>query len=108
MPPACTPFVVTECGNCSPRWARLSMHRVAETQNLQKNTNLPLTLATEPLATPLESELPVDRCDARERGPPRCDKCKAYVNNFVAWREHGDAWLCDGQHPDRKRLRDST
>ncbi|KAH6668157.1 transport protein sec24 [Plectosphaerella plurivora] len=94
-PPATTSFVAFDQGNASPKYARLTMNNIPATAEGLANTGLPLGLLLQPLAPlqPGESEIPV--LDFGETGPPRCRRCRAYINPFMMFRSGGNKFVCN-------------
>ncbi|KAI2631098.1 hypothetical protein GGS21DRAFT_163607 [Xylaria nigripes] len=94
-PPATISFVAFDQGNASPKFARLSMNNIPATAEGLHSTGLPLGLILQPLA-PLqrgESEIPV--LDFGDQGPPRCRRCRAYINPFMMFRSGGSKFVCN-------------
>ncbi|KAL2258436.1 hypothetical protein VTK26DRAFT_8266 [Humicola hyalothermophila] len=94
-PPATVSFVAFDQGNASPKFARLTMTTIPATADGLKSTALPLGLVLQPLA-PLqagEAEIPV--LDFGETGPPRCHRCRAYINPFMMFRNGGNKFVCN-------------
>ena len=59
------------------------------------STGLPLGLIMQPLAKlqPGEAEIPL--LDFGEQGPPRCRRCRAYINPFMMFRSGGSKFECN-------------
>lgn len=94
-PPAAVSFVAFDQGNSSPKFARLTMNNIPSGSEGLKSTGLPLGLVLQPLA-PLqagEQEIPV--LDFGETGPPRCHRCRAYINPFMVFRNGGNKFVCN-------------
>jgi protein transport protein SEC24 len=94
-PPASVSFVAFDQGNASPKYARLTMNNIPATSDGLAATGLPLGLILQPLA-PLqagEAEIPV--LDFGEAGPPRCRRCRAYINPFMMFRTGGNKFVCN-------------
>ncbi|PHH62067.1 hypothetical protein CDD81_7623 [Ophiocordyceps australis] len=94
-PPATISFVTHDQGNASPKYARLTMNNIPATPDGLQATGLPLGLLLQPLA-PLqagEGEVPV--LDFGEAGPPRCRRCRAYINAFMMFRSGGNKFVCN-------------
>ncbi|KAM7204268.1 hypothetical protein V8F20_003681 [Naviculisporaceae sp. PSN 640] len=94
-PPATVSFVAFDQGNSSPKFARLTMTNIPATADGLKSTGLPLGLLLQPLA-PLqagEQEIPV--LDFGDVGPPRCHRCRAYINPFMMFRNGGNKFVCN-------------
>ncbi|EXV06699.1 SEC23/Sec24 family protein [Metarhizium robertsii] len=94
-PPATVSFVAFDQGNASPKYARLSLNNIPATSDGLHATGLPLGLLLQPLA-PLqagEAEIPV--LDFGDAGPPRCRRCRAYINPFMMFRSGGNKFVCN-------------
>ncbi|KAK4203528.1 hypothetical protein QBC40DRAFT_274467 [Triangularia verruculosa] len=94
-PPATTSFVAFDQGNSSPKFARLSLTNVPATAEGLKSTALPLGLVLQPLAPLQAGELPIPVLDFGDSGPPRCHRCRAYINPFMMFRSGGNKFVCN-------------
>ena len=94
-PPSAIPFVAYDQGNSSPKLARLSLNNIPSTSDALAATGLPLGLVLQPLARiqPGEPSIPV--LDFGESGPPRCRRCRAYINPFMTFRSGGNKFVCN-------------
>ncbi|KAJ4292972.1 COPII coat Sec23p-Sfb3p heterodimer component [Collariella sp. IMI 366227] len=94
-PPATVSFVAFDQGNASPKFARLTLNNIPATADSLKSTGLPLGLLLQPMATLQagESEIPV--LDFGDAGPPRCHRCRAYINPFMMFRSGGNKFVCN-------------
>jgi protein transport protein SEC24 len=94
-PPASVSFVAFDQGNSSPKFARLTMNNIPSTSDAFHSTGLPLGLLLQPLA-PLEpGELEIPVLDFGDIGPPRCHRCRAYINPFMVFRSGGNKFVCN-------------
>lgn len=94
-PPATVSFVAFDQGNSSPKFTRLTLNNIPTTSEGLHATGLPLGMLIQPLA-PLqagEAEIPV--LDYGEAGPPRCRRCRAYINPFMMFRSGGNKFVCN-------------
>ncbi|KAI1817650.1 Sec23/Sec24 trunk domain-containing protein [Poronia punctata] len=94
-PPASISYVAFDQGNSSPKHARLTLNNIPASADGLKGTGLPLGLVLQPLA-PLqagEQEIPV--LDFGDQGPPRCHRCRAYINPFMMFRSGGSKFVCN-------------
>lgn len=94
-PPATVSFVAFDQGNASPKYARLTFNNIPSTSDALGATGLSLGMLLQPLA-PLqagEPEIPV--LDFGEAGPPRCRRCRAYMNPFMMFRNGGNKFVCN-------------
>jgi protein transport protein SEC24 len=94
-PPSTVSFVAFDQGNASPKYTRLTLNNIPTTSEGLHATGLPLGMLIQPLA-PLqagEAEIPV--LDYGEAGPPRCRRCRAYINPFMMFRSGGNKFVCN-------------
>lgn len=94
-PPASTDFVVVDQGNVSPKFGRLSMYIIPANHELYNQTGLPLAWILQPLAKQRPDELPVPVLDFGETGPPRCMRCRTYINPFMMFTHGGGKFVCN-------------
>ncbi|RMZ78653.1 hypothetical protein DV738_g3721, partial [Chaetothyriales sp. CBS 135597] len=94
-PPAAVPFVAYDQGNSSPKYARLTINSIPSTAESLASTGLPLGLVIQPLAPTHEGEVPVPVLDFGDSGPPRCRRCRTYINPFMTFRSGGNKLVCN-------------
>jgi protein transport protein SEC24 len=94
-PPATVPFVAHDQGNSSPKFARLTINKIPSTSDGLASTALPLGMILQPLAPLQEGEQPIPVLDFGEAGPPRCRRCRAYINPFMTFRSGGNKLVCN-------------
>ncbi|KAF2478023.1 Sec23/Sec24 family protein-like protein [Lindgomyces ingoldianus] len=94
-PPALVPFVAYDQGNSSPKFARLTLNNIPASADALASTCLPLGLVLQPLAPLQEGEQPIPVLDFGETGPPRCRRCRAYINPFMTFRSGGNKFVCN-------------
>ncbi|KAF2012180.1 Sec23/Sec24 family protein-like protein [Aaosphaeria arxii CBS 175.79] len=94
-PPALVPFVAYDQGNSSPKFARLTLNNIPASQDALAQTALPLGLVLQPLAPLQEGEQAIPVLDYGDQGPPRCRRCRAYINPFMAFRSGGNKFVCN-------------
>ncbi|KAJ9626883.1 COPII coat Sec23p-Sfb3p heterodimer component [Taxawa tesnikishii (nom. ined.)] len=94
-PPGAVPFVAFDQGNSSPKFARLTLNNIPSSSDALAATGLPLGLILQPLAAPQEGEQKVPVLDFGEVGPPRCRRCRAYINPFMTFRSGGNKFVCN-------------
>ncbi|KAF5024014.1 hypothetical protein F66182_3916 [Fusarium sp. NRRL 66182] len=94
-PPSTVSFVAYDQGNSSPKYTRLTLNNIPATQDALQATGLSLGLLLQPLAPlqPGEPDVPV--LDFGEAGPPRCRRCRAYMNPFMMFRSGGNKFVCN-------------
>ncbi|CAK7199823.1 COPII coat Sec23p-Sfb3p heterodimer component [Sporothrix eucalyptigena] len=94
-PPAAISFVAYDQGNSSPKYTRLTMNNIPSTAEALNSTGLPLGLLLQPLAPLQAGEQAVPVLDFGEAGPPRCRRCRAYINPFMVFRSGGNKFVCN-------------
>jgi len=94
-PPASVSFVAFDQGNASPKFTRLSMNNIPSTSDALHSLGLPLGLLLQPLAPLQAGELEIPVLDFGDVGPPRCHRCRAYINPFMVFRSGGNKFVCN-------------
>ena len=94
-PPAAVAYVAHDQGNSAPKFARLTINNVPATSESLASTGLPLGLILQPLAPLQEGEQPIPVLDFGESGPPRCRRCRTYINPFMTFRSGGNKLVCN-------------
>lgn len=94
-PPAAISFVAHDQGNSSPKFARLTMNSIPTSPEALNITGLPLGLMLQPLAKLQAGEPEVPVLDFGDLGPPRCSRCRAYINPFMMFRNGGNKFVCN-------------
>lgn len=94
-PPATAPFVAFDQGNASPKYARLTMNCIPTSHDQLLSTGLPLGLVLQPLAKQTDGEQAIPVLDFGEAGPPRCRRCRAYINPFMIFSNGGNRMTCN-------------
>ncbi|CAI5466189.1 unnamed protein product [Closterium sp. Yama58-4] len=96
LPPAATSsFVVRDTGNCSPRFIRASLNQIPLSADLLNTSAMPLSIMIQPFALQDPADTPVHVVDFGEMGPVRCHRCKAYINPFMRFVDHGRKFICN-------------
>ncbi|KAI5776855.1 hypothetical protein EDC01DRAFT_680536 [Geopyxis carbonaria] len=96
LPPnAASDFVAQDQGNASPKFCRLTVNAVPTTAELLASTHLPLALLLQPLAKLRAEEEPIPVLDFGEMGPPRCRRCRTYINPFMTFVQGGSKFRCN-------------
>lgn len=91
-PPATTKYEVLDQGISGPQFTRLTMYNVPATEQLRASTQLPLALVVKPFS--YSTEVPVvDFSDLEE--PPRCRRCRAYMNPSMLFVQGGTKFVCN-------------
>ncbi|KAG6271899.1 hypothetical protein E4U49_003258 [Claviceps purpurea] len=94
-PPAAVSFVAFDQGNASPKYARLTLNNIPATSDGLQATGLPLGLLLQPMASLQAGEADIPVLDFGDAGPPRCRRCRAYINPFMMFRSGGNKFVCN-------------
>lgn len=94
-PPATVSFAAFDQGNSSPKFARLTMTNIPANGEGLRSTSLPLGLLLQPLAPLQAGEMAIPVLDFGDVGPPRCHRCRAYINPFMMFRNGGNKFVCN-------------
>ena len=94
-PPGAVPFIAYDQGNSSPKFARLTLNNIPSSSEALNATALPLGLVLQPLAPLAPGEQPIPVLDFGEPGPPRCRRCRTYINPFMVFRSGGNKFVCN-------------
>ena len=93
-PPADTTYAVDDQGVSGPDFFRVSMYNVPVTEKLRDSTSLPLALYLRPFA---REEVPLADFSGYdgETMPPRCRRCRAYMNPSMRFTHGGGKFVCN-------------
>ena len=80
-------------GNAAPRFVRLTTWNLPNCARLAKECHIPLAAHFQPFADQPAGEEPVPL--ASTPSPPRCARCRAYINPWCPWLNAGQAWRCN-------------
>lgn len=96
VPPlASSAYTVHDDGNAPPRYIRLPMNSLMNTHDHFQDPRMPMGAVLQPLA-PLGPDEQLPPCvDFGEAGPPRCSRCRAYVNPFWTFVDGGRRLVCN-------------
>lgn len=93
-PPADCQYNVIDQGVSGPQFLRCSMYNVPYSEKLRRVSQLPLSLYVRPFA---EAEVPLadfSQFDGTEM-PPRCRRCRAYINPSMRFVDGGARFVCN-------------
>ncbi|KAJ6167028.1 hypothetical protein N7470_002475 [Penicillium chermesinum] len=94
-PPAAIPFVAHDQGNSSPKYARLTINNIPAASDFLSSLGLPMGMILQPLAPLDPGEQPIPVLDFGDVGPPRCRRCRTYINPFMSFRSGGSKFVCN-------------
>ena len=104
-PTAGTQYHAVDQGTSSSKFMRSSMYNVPETEQLRNATKLPLSVTIRPFAPLLATEEPIPvvdmqklgfstEADPLDVGPPRCRRCRTYMNPAMQHTTH-NRFVCN-------------
>ncbi|KAF2267375.1 hypothetical protein CC78DRAFT_530777 [Lojkania enalia] len=79
--------------NCPPKYIRSTLNCVPTTHSLLKRSKLPFALTITPYTSLRDAEDPVPVVS--DQVISRCRRCRAYINPFVTFLDHGHRWRCN-------------
>ncbi|KAL1672299.1 sec24-related protein [Schizophyllum commune] len=88
-------------GNAAPRFVRLTTWNFPNCARLAKECHIPLAAQFQPFADQPagEEHVPLvpfnSSTTTSPSGPPRCARCRAYINPWCPWLNGGHAWRCN-------------
>jgi len=97
-------------GNSLPRHLRPTLMTVPSNAQLLETTALPMAVIVQPFAQLRYDEAPIPLVSswttgqsafdrpinpAEDEGPPRCDKCRGYINPWARFTDGGQKWMCN-------------
>ncbi|KAJ9098064.1 hypothetical protein QFC19_006499 [Naganishia cerealis] len=108
VPLGTTDYRGVDQGNSLPRYIRSSLTHVPATNSLLETSQLPFGVIISPFANPRYDEEPIpyvtdfldqnassDAGASTIGGPPRCGKCRGYINPWCKWIDGGQKWQCN-------------
>ncbi|KAJ9121491.1 hypothetical protein QFC22_002107 [Naganishia vaughanmartiniae] len=108
VPLGTTDYRGIDQGNSLPRYIRASLTHVPATNSLLETSQLPFGVIISPFANPRYDEEPIpyvtdflnqnassDAGASTVGGPPRCGKCRGYINPWCKWIDGGQKWQCN-------------
>lgn len=98
-PAAGTDYKIVDQGLSGPQYTRLTMYNVPSTDLIRSSTKLPLGIVLRPFApfSNLEYEsggVPVADF-SQGIAPPRCSRCRTYMNPSMVFTEGGSRFICN-------------
>jgi hypothetical protein len=83
----------SEFANESSKYLRCTLNTMPTNHSLLKKSKLPFALIISPYASlhDSEDEVPV----VHDQVISRCRRCRAYINPYVSFLDHGHRWRCN-------------
>jgi hypothetical protein len=81
-------------GDCRPKYLRATTYAFPQSIDIAKQAGIPLAVIATPFA-PLdhdEEEIPLV---ALNKDPPRCERCKGFINVNIKFLSDGKEWMCN-------------
>ncbi|WFD31439.1 COPII coat Sec23p-Sfb3p heterodimer component [Malassezia sp. CBS 17886] len=94
LPLSTTNYAAVDQGNAVPKFMRLTTYCLPSTDEVAATSRLPIALTVQPFAQQRVDEAPVPLTNPGEQGPPRCKRCRAYINPWALFVEGGTKWVC--------------
>lgn len=97
VPLSTTQFTAIDQGSSTPRFIRLTTYNLPATDDLASLSHLPMGIVLQPFAEPLteNGEEPVYTVDFSQTAPPRCKRCRGYINPWCMFIEAGQKFVCN-------------
>lgn len=73
----------------------MTTYNLPATDDIASSSELPLGLVVQPFATLRHEEGIVPVIDFGESGPPRCQRCRGYINSHCTFSEGGQKFVCN-------------
>jgi protein transport protein SEC24 len=83
----------SEFANESSKYLRCTLNTIPTNSSLLKKSKLPFALVISPYASLHDSEDPVPV--VHDQVISRCRRCRAYINPYVSFLDHGHRWRCN-------------
>lgn len=98
-PAAGSDYTIVDQGLSGPQYTRLSMYNVPSTDLIRSSTKLPLGIILRPFApfSNFEYEsggVPISDF-SQDILPPRCSRCRTYMNPSMVFTEGGSRFICN-------------
>ncbi|KAI8368227.1 Sec23/Sec24 trunk domain-containing protein [Radiomyces spectabilis] len=95
LPLPTTDFRAIDQGNCNPRFMRATISAIPRLEKLLEDTSLPFGVVVNPLAALHVDDQKVSVAEAGSEGPPRCRRCRGYVNPWCTFTDSGRKYKCN-------------
>jgi len=95
LPRSTTDFGAVDQGNCSPKYMRVTTYSMPASDEVASASQIPIAVIVQPFAQLRHDEQGIHVVDCGDQGPPRCKKCRAYINPWCIFIEQGQKWTCN-------------
>lgn len=97
LPLASTNFRSLDQGNSNPRYMRLTLNTVPQTNELIRDTGFPFGVVIQPLASKHLDDMEVPHVPLMNEHaePTRCSRCKGYLNPWCKFTDAGKKFVCN-------------
>lgn len=106
LPMTSTDVQIIDNGNASCRFARSTSYQFPGSEEMAEQCKIPAVLVFQPFADQPSQEIPlplvhfgteIDDKTGKTlvRGPPRCNRCRGYINPRVTFEKGGRGWRCN-------------
>ncbi|EPX74228.1 COPII-coated vesicle component Sfb3 [Schizosaccharomyces octosporus yFS286] len=94
-PLSTTDFIGYEQNNSSSKFVQMTTYAIPSSNDVLNTSGLPLGMIVQPFAETRPDEAPVPVVDYTTSSPPRCKKCRGYINPFVQFTLSRSGWTCN-------------
>ncbi|KAJ3571790.1 hypothetical protein NP233_g3515 [Leucocoprinus birnbaumii] len=110
VPLSTSEFAAVDQGNSSPRFIRVTTWSLPSSSRLANDCAIPLSVVVQPFADPDPREEGIPLVDLGASGPPRCGRCRGYVNPWLSteYFSNLDANMLRLDHTERPELNRGT
>ncbi|KGG52900.1 hypothetical protein DI09_127p60 [Mitosporidium daphniae] len=86
---------IDDCGISTPSFIRPTIKDIPTSEDILKSSSLSIGLVIQPFSLLSKNEAAVPLIESGPKGPIRCDGCRAYMNPFMKFIDHGRKFKCN-------------